>query len=494
LTPSLARLALQAFRKRSLGSGQLLSAAFDKQREVISDPSRFKAVSCARRSGKTFGAAIYMFKVALENPGCNVLYLAKTTSAGKQMILKDVFNVLNERFKLGLAFNLSDLTMRFPNGSVIKIMGADANVRQIHKVVGGKFKLAVIDESQYWTSQIREIVEEGLEPGRSDQDGTIVMLGVPVGPKGFFYRAFKGLVPGWAPFKWHATDNPHQKEAYERALALKQQLDPLFLETATFKQQWLGEWVDDFDQTCYRFDPGKNRLAHVPGSDPEANDFKRAWKGDHTFICGLDIGFHDAMAWVVMCYRDDGSDRTLYVVDTFKQAEMSLDDVEAKCVQLATEWPITAFVVDPANSNVFEELRSRLSVPLLKAEKNPKVAFIRLMGDDMQTKKIVLVGDRCEPLSDEWQALSWDVTNPAKPKPDPSAEDHLADAALYGWRHCYHYLKTVAPSQSLAKTDAQRVEEHRRRANRPWDDPERQAEEADPFRDWEILSGRTHDR
>src|SRR6266850_3056845 len=59
---------------------------------------------------------------------------------------KDVLKVINRRHKLGVQFNESELSAKFPNGSVIYLVGSDSNEDERQKLLGQKFVLVVIDD------------------------------------------------------------------------------------------------------------------------------------------------------------------------------------------------------------------------------------------------------------------------------------------------------------------------------------------------------------
>lgn len=457
-------LILREARRRGVGSTSLLGLAFDKQRRFIDDPSRFKVAVCTRRAGKTFGVGLYLLLTALSYPNSNCLYLARSRGAAKNIIVKDVFNDIIERLGLkdSIEYNMGELSLTLSNGSVIRIAGADADHRQIANLVGVKNKLVIIDEAQYFSSNLWRIVYEGLQFTLQDQQGTIVLLGVPTSARGFFYDVCTRQIdhesgrvryPGWSIHTWSALDNPHQVEAYSADLKQMLLTDPLFMQTPTFKQQWLCEWADNPDARCYGFTDERNRIDKLPGK-PE----------DYVWLCGMDVGFKpDPMAFVVMCYRRDMSDQALYIVYAHKQTEMSIDAVEAFRRGLELRWPIGEYVIDAHNRNVFNELTSRFSMPLVDAQHPHKVEFIRLLNDDITTCKVLLVGHEADGLAKEWMNLVWDESDPERIVPDPACQDHLADAALYGWRRSQHYFKAPVKHTEQALTLDQQMDAEERR-------------------------------
>lgn len=457
-----AALILAERRRRDIAKAGLLDAAFKQQRAFIEDPSRFKSALCTRRAGKSYGVGLYLFREAILHPGVNCLYLARTRQSAKDMMMKDVFREINDKFQLGMHCNFADLTLTMPNGSVIHVAGADANAAQLHKVVGKKYKLIIVDESQYWSHNLYRMVYEGLLATMSDWQGTMCLIGAPSPSRSFFFEVTtqardvhtgEVMHPEWSVHRWSALDNPHMKEQWQADIARIKKDNPRFLSTPTFRQQYLGEWVDDPDARCYRFDDKVNRVAELPGAVT-----------DYQWVQGIDVGFKpDPMGFVVVGYRKDNTDPCLYVVHAHKQGEMMIDDIARYSNELAKRWPDPRRIIDGANTNVFAELSKRLNLPLEGAKKTNKVSFIHLATDDMMSGKVKLVGDSADGLAGEWMKLVWDRSNKDNVVPDSSCEDHLSDAYLYAWRYAYHYIKPqIVAAPPRKGTEAWAIEHEKR--------------------------------
>lgn len=117
-----------------------------------------------------------------------------------------------------------------------------------------------------------------------------------------------------------------------------------------------------------------------------------------------------------------------------------------------------ALVIDGANRQAVEEMRRRHGLPLLSADKTGKSDFIELMNAEFILGRLKLITADCSQglqnsgrkaqeqeslaLHDEYQGLVWDERALARGKREEhlGCPNHLADAALYAWRHCYQYL------------------------------------------------------
>ena len=176
----------------------LFDPKFPQQKAFCMDPAKLKALFCTRRAAKSFTAGLYMVYEALKNPGCNCLFIGLTRSSAKSIIWKDILRVLNRKHKLKAVFNQADLSMTFPNGSVIKVTGVDAEEEEMNKLLGGKYRLVCIDEASMYTIDVGNLVYGVLGPAVADLDGTICLMGTSSNfTRGLFYNITTKREPGW---------------------------------------------------------------------------------------------------------------------------------------------------------------------------------------------------------------------------------------------------------------------------------------------------------
>ena len=141
---------------------------FVKQNEVLdSRGSRWKALNCSRRSGKSHTEARDHIEICLEYPKSRTIYMGLTLDSVTEIIW-DVFKELNEAHKLGLKFNNSKKIIFYPNGSRTRLFGLDASHRQMAKVLGQKLRKVSIDEAGSITVDLEEFCFQKLRPALSD--------------------------------------------------------------------------------------------------------------------------------------------------------------------------------------------------------------------------------------------------------------------------------------------------------------------------------------
>jgi len=406
-------------------------AAFKQQRDFIEDPARLKALFCTRRAAKSYTGGLYLVKTALDSPGCNCLFVALTRDTARGIIWKDVLKELNQKYNLNAEFNGTLLTMTLPNGSVIRVTGADADEDEMNKLLGQKYKLVVIDEASMFSINMHQLVYGVLKPATADQRGTICLLGTASNiTRGLFYDITTSKEPGWSTHVWTAYDNPHVAAQWREELHDIATNRPLFMETALFRQWYLNEWVIDEDALVYKFSKDRNTAGSFSWLDTSLR-----------YVLGVDLGHSpDPSAFVVGCYREDHP--LLYFVHAEKHLRMDVTDVANKIKELDLKYKFEVKVVDGAHKMAVEELNNRHGVNVIPADKLGKVDFINIMNAEFIQKKILALPET-KNLQEEWATLVWETENGKVCDPrkeHPGLPNHLTDAALYLWRYCYQYL------------------------------------------------------
>jgi PBSX family phage terminase large subunit len=426
-------LILRELLRRKLSRPSLLDEKFEKQNAFIRDSARLKAALCTRRAGKSYGAGLYLFEEALANPGVSCLYIALTRDSAKKIMVKDVLNPINKKYNIGAKLNKTELTYTLPNGSVIYLLGADADEQEKEKLLGQKYKLVVIDESASYSIDLRDLVYRILKPAMADLMGTIVMIGTPGNvTRGLYYDVTTGVEPGWSVHKWSALDNPHIKNLIRDEMNELIANNPAIVETPLWKQMYLGEWFVDTDKLVYKYLDTRNKIYELP-----------QLKGRSTwnYVLGVDLGYEDATGFSVCAYNE--YDSTLYIAHTAKKTKMDITDVADKIKELQKTYSFNKYIVDGANKQAVEEIKKRHGIPLEAAEKTGKVDFIEIMNSELIQSKIKVVKSGDEGgLIDEWLTLVWDEKS-AKKQENPACPNHLSDATLYAWRWCYTYLAEI---------------------------------------------------
>jgi hypothetical protein len=415
------------------------------QTAFIDDPSRLKAALCTRRAGKSYAAGLMLLREAYKHPGVSCLYVALTRASAKRILWKDVLKEIDREQGLQCRFNETELSCTLPNGSIIYLLGMDADEKEKDKALGQKFKIVVVDEAASYNIDLNEMVYGILKPATADYGGTIAMIGTPGNMKrGLFYDLTAGQDPsepgrwdkmGWSCHRWTAFENPRMAEKWKAEIEDLKLANPNIEQTPLFQQHYLGKWVVDDSKLVYRFDTSRNVFDELP-----------PLKGNNRwhYVLGIDLGFNDPTAWVVCAYRD--GDRTLYVLGADKKQGCDITEVADRTHKLMSRFQFDSIVIDNANKQAVEEIRRRHDIPLTPAQKQGKADFIEIMNGDLISGYVKLHRKAASPLIEELQGLVWDERSLPRREEHPASPNHCADAMLYAWRHCYQWLNAHQPN------------------------------------------------
>lgn len=420
----------------------LFDPNFPQQRNFVDDPAKLKALWCTRRAAKSYTAGLYMVYEALTNPGCNILFVGLTRASAKGIIWKDILRVINKKHGLRATFNQTELTMTFPNGSVIKLTGVNDTEDQMNTWLGQKFRLVCIDESSMYTINLSNFIYGVLKPAMVDpnkdgQRGTICMFGTSSNyARGLFYKITIREEQGWSLHQWTALDNPYVAKSWQEELNEIDTLRPLYKETPQYRQWYLNQWVTDETALVYKYNEIRNTFKDLPYPN------SKGW----TFNLSVDLGWEDDNAIVLTGYHEN--DPKLYVIKCFKKNKMTFDKVEAKILEMMADpqYPIQSVIIDGANKQGVETMRLRSLIPFEFASKLGKADHIEMCNGDLIQGK-VKIHESCTDLVDEMMSLVWRMDGDKIKLPrteNPSLPNHLCDAFLYGWFNGWHFLSRAA--------------------------------------------------
>lgn len=130
-----------------------------------------------RGAGKTHVISTLLIEQALQKPGCVSLFAVPYTSGYSKMIERMFAPILaNYDFKLHPEFVSSQNLYKFPNGSVIYLMGLEAQTyERIKKMT--LTGIAIIDEVQDISEDLEEIVESVILPTFRNYPGKLLLSG-----------------------------------------------------------------------------------------------------------------------------------------------------------------------------------------------------------------------------------------------------------------------------------------------------------------------------
>jgi hypothetical protein len=148
----------------------------------------------------------------------------------------------------------------------------------------------------------------------------------------------------------------------------------------------------------------------------------------------MDFGFGDDCAWVIYAFNKE--DNAVYIVETINEAGIIPSLAAEITKELNEHYKFYKIVGDTGGigKSYTEEMKHRYGINVQSAEKSQKSAFIKLMNDDFRMGKIK--ADKSSDIAEEWGKNTWEVIGVRERE---KQDNHLSDAALYGWRECRHY-------------------------------------------------------
>ena len=431
---------------------------FKHQLQFIDDPSRRKVALCTRRAGKTSMWVRLGTQTALRTPRCLIRIWAVSRLRAKQLLWEE-FRYLFQRHQMTFEeehMHETELTIRFRNGSEIRLLGADKD-KEAQKKRGDKTILEVVLEAQLFGPYLKTLVEEVAEPCLFDLQGTFCLEGTP-GPLcvGYWFEVSgrndadsqwtstgdeSGTGADWSCHRWSVLDNPFLPHAAKELESIRKKYRWNDAHPA-YVREWLARWVNDFSVLYYSFNGARNVY------DPSK---VQPWGPGWSHSLGWDLGSKDDMALVVWGWHPDRPD--VYEAFSWKRPGTDLtggaDDVMNQIRQLELRgFNFVKKVADTGGGGrmYVEEVMLRHSQVFEPAKKTEKYEHVRLFNDDLISGRIKLIpGGQ---LAVEMAALPKDPDWPdpdkpeASPKEHPRYPNHCCDAGLYSWRAAYHFLYT----------------------------------------------------
>jgi len=387
------------------------------QLAFVTDPNRFKAACCSRRAGKTVAAAVLLIQSAAGSPGTVSLYITLSRVSGKKIVWKNLL-WLNRRFDLGGVINRTELSITFPNESVIYVAGAK-DESEMEKLRGlSKVNLAIIDEAQSFKDYVQELVDDVIVPALMDTKGSLALLGTPGKVRaGYFYEALRHASPdllellnvepfndndkerddeedgpandnAWSVHHWTIRDNPYIPDVEAELARVRKR--KRWSETApTYQREYLGRWVTEHDALVYHYDQERN--GYDPAALPHGFFDGPEWR----FVHFVDQGYHDPDACGSLAFRKDQPWIWLVPDEEVigKQGSAALVELVRKRWERYKGRSI-AFVWDTGGGGIKTAVDAQelAGVPVEAAKKDHKVSNIDAVNDRLRdgTLKIPL--------------------------------------------------------------------------------------------------------
>lgn len=434
-----AREKLKALLGQSNAKIVLEDLCFPKQLAFIKDPSQFVTAGTSRRAGKTTACAMHLIETAIKYPNSTLFYItyARTDAKG---IIWPMLHQINRQFGVGAIPNESDLTFKFDNGSMIRLGGA-ATAGEIDRFRGYSIKLVYVDEAQRIGNYLQGLVDDVLVPACFDTSGSIRITGTP-GPVavGYFHEISSDPESTWSRHHWTMFDNPfiEQNGGKSPQVILEQELERRGVEEsdATIQREMFGRWVTDTRRLVIEYNSRCNHYESLP-------------PGKYNHVIGIDLGFHDADAIVVVGYSDDSD--TTFLIDELVTPKQGLSELVVQVERMWKKYDAHKLVIDTGGLGlkIAEEMQRRYRIPVVAAEKTRKFETIEIFNDALKTGRFKAKSS--SRFANDSMLLEWDMD---KLRPDRKVisdrfHSDIIDSTLYAFREspAYAYVPPTPKSK-----------------------------------------------
>lgn len=377
----------------------------------------------ARRTGKSSGAGVLAFAKLLE-PNQQVIVVAPDFNLSS--IIWDFTTELIEAFGIETKrFNVKDRVVRLTNDSTIRLLSANNR----SSLVGRAANLLIVDEAALIPDD--EYFTRDLRPALSTfPDSRALFISTPRGKQNYLYNYFlrgqDSSFPEWGSglYPWHVNPRLTKKDIDEAARAIPENL---------FRQEYYCEWAT-FEGQIYKLDENE----HLRDFTSEKAEYLISPDDQQfTFIAGLDMGYRDDTAFVVLATDDVN----FFVVDEYVAREGTTSQHAEAMQELIDKWNIETIFIDSAAQQTKADLVYDYDIACTNAVKsvNDGIGYVQTLA---QENHLYFDSNNAQHSFKSMTAYRWNSkTDKAKPLHDWTS--HCCDAIRYA---IYTHSKSSAVS------------------------------------------------
>ena len=366
------------------------------------DSSRFCVHIAARRTGKSYAAAILAFAKLLE-PGQQVMVVAPNFSLSSIIwdYVTDLIRLLDIEVD---KFNQKDKVVKLINGSVFRLLSANNR----DSLVGRAANLLIVDEAAIIPND--EYFTRDLRPALSTfTDSRCLWISTPRGKGNYLYTYFlrgdDSEYPDWTSsiHTWRSNPLLSESEVDEARRTITK---------ALYLQEYECEWTTTESQIYLDLDEEKHVGDYVGERFAEV-------------IGGLDVGYRDENVFVVI--GTDGDN--YFIIDEFISKESTTSELAAEIQEKINEWGIDTIYIDSAAQQVKADFAYDYDIYCENA--------IKSVNDGINSIQVLIEQDRLffdtEGARHTYSAMSSYKWNPNTENPKPIHDwcSHPCDAVRY---------------------------------------------------------------
>lgn len=394
---------------------------FDKQLAFVEDASPVKTAVCSRRSGKTVACAADLIDTALKHAGVTCLYITLSRSNAKKIVWPELKKI-NRVHKLEGKIDNTELSITFPNGSVIYCSGAK-DASEIEKFRGLAIKKVYIDECQSFRPYIQTLIDDVLGPALLDYAGTLCLIGTPGPiPTGYFHECAHNKA--WAHYAWTFFDNPFvvQKSGLTHQQLLDRVLQQRGVSVAhpSIQREFFAKWETDLESLWITYNEELNHYDEAPVN--------------LTHIMGIDLGYDDADAIGIIGWHE--SSPVTYLLEELITAGQGITELTEQVLKLQIKYNCAKMVIDQGGlgKKIAEEIRRQKHIPVQPADKARKMENVAFLNDALRTGRFKAKKSSRFAQDSYLVEKDKEKSTPDKIKLKDTYHSDIIDAVLYAFK------------------------------------------------------------
>lgn len=388
---------------------------------AINSPDyRFITACVSRRVGKTFIANIILQVVALM-PGTTVLIISPDYSLSS--ISWDLQRQLLGKFDIEtVRDNAKDRIIELTNGSIIKV----ASVGRVDSAVGRSYDLIIFDEAAI-NDRGGVAFNIALRPTLDKDDSKCIFISTPRGDnwfRDFFDRGFSNDPDFKEWLSIHADYHENSRASKKDIESAKKSMSH-----AEFEQEYLANFTT-FEGQIWELNPDciqdLTALINRVAAEPEKFEI----------ISGLDLGFRDPTAQIVLLVEKDSEGNNIYyAIDEYFNSATTTE-VHAREISTRVDtWDLDYIFCDSAAAQTRYDLASMYDISTVGAVKSVQDG-IGAVAAVIDNDRFIIHHELVETIyavrNYKWKGISdngeWNLETQ---KPEHNRASHMADAIRY---------------------------------------------------------------
>lgn len=372
---------------------------------AINNPKyRFVCAALSRRLGKTYIANVIAQLVVLV-PDSHVLIMSPNYTLSS--ISFELQRQLIKHFDLEVdKDNAKDKVIELANGSTVRM----GSLSTVDSCVGRSYSMIIFDEAALGRDG-ENAFNVSLRPTLDRPGSKAIFISTPRGKNNWFSkfwdRGFSSEFSEWVSLQADYRENPRMSEE-DVAEARKS------MSKAEFEQEYLASFTT-FEGQIYSLE--KDYIKEFE------NTYDRV-----EFIAGLDPGYRDPTAFVVIAYLP--SEDVFWIVDEYLEAEAVTSTHAEVFQEKIDKWGISDIFIDSAAAQFASDLAYTYNIATIKGKKQVLEGIAHVQNLVEQGR--VLVDPSCTNTLEMFDQYQWDKKEGlSKEKPVHDKYSHIADAIRY---------------------------------------------------------------